>query len=207
MNEVIAEIRLDNIYNSFIYISKSLEKHNSDSHYRDEGTKLQMNQGFAWYQDFVSFYMLSDYQSYWVKIAVAESLEIDPVIAVQTKNFTEKQNHNTSVILLPFEVTGEERIHVFADATDGAIFSFPLYTGHYQLLFQNRFFTREEIEAEPNFNCEDADYDDWDDEMELCLLTFIPTEVPIEPKILASRRRNAPTDVVLYDRKLHPNGD
>ncbi len=43
--------------------------------------------------------------------------------------------------------------------------------------------------------------------MELCLLTFIPTEVPIEPKILASRRRNAPTDVVLYDRKLHPNGD
>ncbi len=78
MNEVIAEIRLDNIYNSFIYISKSLEIHNHDSHYKDEGIKLQMNQGFVWYQDFISFYMLSDYQSYWVKISIGEKLEIDP---------------------------------------------------------------------------------------------------------------------------------
>ena len=203
MNEVIAEIRIDNIYNSFIHVSKlpiiykSSQVRGSES----EGIKLLLDQGFVWYQDLIAFNMLSDYQSYWIKIAIKERLEIDPVIA-------NDKSGRASAILLPFQITREERIYVFGDDEDHVTFSSALSTGHYQLLFENREFTREEVEAEPNFDCED--YDDWEDEIELCLLTFIPTIEPIEPKIFTdkgwSETKNS-TPLILYDRKLYPNSD
>ena len=79
--------------------------------------------------------------------------------------------------------------------------------GHYKLLFQNRDFTREEIEASPNNDCQDLDYDDWDDQLELCLLTFTPTKEPIEPKILkyngSLKSKESPKPLILFDRKLN----
>ena len=203
MNQVIAEIRLYNIFTPTINISKSFETHNYSKHYRNVGFERLLKQGFIWYQDFISFHMLSDYREYWVKIAVKKRLKIDSVIA--------NTNKDNSVIILPFQVLKTDRIYVFADYGKGVIFSFTLPLGHYQLLFQNRFFTREEIEAEPNFNCEDLDYDDWDEEIELCLLTFIPIETAIQPKILAYKSslgsKNLPTSLILYDRKMYQNGE
>jgi len=203
MNEVIAEIRLYNIFTPTINISKSLERENYSKHYHNVGFHQLLKQGFIWYQDFITFDMLSDYREYWVKIAIKDRLEIDSVI---TNN-----NSNNSVIILPFQVLKGERIYVFADYGEGVILSFTLPVGHYQLLFQNRFFTREEIEAEPNFNCEDFDYDDWDEEIELCLLTFIPTEAAIEPKVLAYKNglgsKNLPTSLILYDQKMHQTSE
>lgn len=52
------------------------------------------------------------------------------------------------------------RLYLFG-GDDELILSFTLPIGHYQLLFENRFFTREKIEAEPIFDCEDIDYDDY----------------------------------------------
>ena len=208
MNKVIAEIRIENIYNSFIHISKSPQMHNYGGHYDDEGIDTLLNQGFVWYQDFISFYMLSDYQAYWVKIAVSESLEIDSIIANAETLGTDNP---ASVILLPFQTTGEEQIYVFGDYDKDVILSFTLPAGHYQLLFQNRYFTREEIEAEPNFNCQDLDYDSWEHNLELCLLTFIPTDAAIEPKILAyqggleSKEYSEPS--ILYKQKLYESDD
>ena len=46
--------------------------------------------------------------------------------------------------------------------------------------------TEEEIEASPNNDCQDLEYDDCDYINELCLLTFIPTNKVIEPKILVT---------------------
>ncbi len=208
MNEVIAEIRIDNVFASFVHVSKlpigykSSQVRGSES----EGIKLLLDQGFVWFQDSIAFYMLSDYQSYWIKIAISESLEIDPVIA----NAKELGiGGRASAILLPFQLTGEERVCVFGDYDDNVTFSFTLPAGHYQLLFQNRYFTREEVEAEPNFDCEDYDY--WEDEIELCLLTFIPTKEPIEPKIFTYKSqlgtKDFSTPLILYDRKLHQNSD
>lgn len=165
-----------------------------------------LEQGFVWYQDAIEFDTLTDYQNYWVKVAVNDGLEIDPIIAAETNNLTESSNHST-VILLPFQVFDEERVYVFGDREQYVLLSFTLPAGHYQLLFQNRLFTRDEIETDPHFDCEDYDYDDYDNDLELCLLTFIPTETPIEPKILAPRSRKLPTSLILYDRKLYPNSE
>ena len=207
MNEVIAEIRIDNNCVSSIHISK-LPRGYKFSQIRvgepEEYSKLLLDQGFVWYQDFIAFDMFSDYLSYWIKIAIKERLEIDPVIA-------NAKSGSASVILLPFQITSEERVCVFGDDNYTGTFSFTLPAGHYQLLFENRDFTREEVEAEPNFDCEDMDYDDWEDEMELCLLTFIPTIEPIEPKIFAYRSvlgtKDFSTPLILCERKLYPNSD
>ncbi len=209
MNEVIAEIRIDNVFTSTIHVSNSpmiLKSSRVIGGEPEEDIRILTNQGFVWFRDSIAFDMLSDYQSYWVKIAVAESLEIDSVIANAKKL---RLADGASAILLPFQLAVEERVCVFGDVNDGVIFSFPLPAGHYQLLFQNRYFTREEVEAEPNFNCEDYDY--WEDEIELCLLTFIPTKEQIEPKIFTYKSqlgtKDFSTPLILYDRKLHQNSD
>lgn len=69
--------------------------------------------------------MLSDLQSYWIKIAVNDRLEIDPVIA--------NPDEPSSTILLPFEIVGEERVSVFGDVNDNVIFTFSLSKGHHLL--------------------------------------------------------------------------
>ncbi len=165
---------------------------------------LLLDQGFVWYQDFIAFNMLRDYLSYWIKIAIKEGLELDSVIA-------NGESGQASVMLLPFQITSEERVCVFGDDRCSATFSFTLPVGHYQLLFQNREFTREEIEAEPNFECEDMDYDDWDDQMELCLLTFIPTKEPIEAKIFTNKSplgtEDFSTPLIIHERKMYQDSD
>ncbi len=208
MNEVIAEIRINNVSTSIIHVSKLPIGYKS-SQVRvsepEEYSELVLDQGFAWYQDFIAFDMFSDYLSYWIKIEIKDRLEIDPVIANDKEL---RRDGLASVILLPFQITSEEQVCVFGDDDVSVTFSFTLPAGHYQLLFQNRDFTREEVEAEPNFDCEDYDY--WEDEIELCLLTFIPTQEPIEPKIFIDRGwagTKDSTPLILYDQKLYPNTD
>ena len=206
MNEIIAEVRVDNVFTPTIHVSNSpiiLKSDRVIGGEAEENSNVLYEQGFVWFQDCIAFDMLRDYQSYWVKIGFAESLEIDPVIA-------KAKGGDASVILLPFQITDRERVCVFGDVNDGVIFTFTLYAGHYKLLFQNREFTREEIEAEPNFDCEDIEYDDWDDQIELCLLTFIPTIEPIEPKVIqyhGKARTENSAALILHDRKLYQNND
>ena len=204
MNKVLAKIKIDNIFTSTVFVSKSPGEHSRKRQFDNEMLDTMFRQRFAWYQDFIAFYMLRNYRSYWVKIAISESLELDYFIANAEKL---KRDISSNVILFPFQVTDEERVHVFGGDDVTASFSFTLSAGHYQLLFQNREFTREEIEASPNNDYQDLDYDDWDDQLELCLLTFIPTEEPIEPKILkyngSLKSKKLPSPLVLFDRKLN----
>ncbi|MGF1488936.1 MAG: hypothetical protein ACFBSE_17770 [Prochloraceae cyanobacterium] len=209
MNEVIAEIKIENIYTPVINTSKSTETRNYyNHHFNDDEVNLRFDQGFVWYQDFVSFCMLTDYRGYWIKIAVKDNLELDPVI-VNPRKF--EAVGTASVMILPFQVKSKERIEVFGDHEGSVILSFILRPGHYQLLFQNRYFTREEIEAEPNFDCENLECDDWKEPLEFCLLTFIPTIEPIEPKIftykspLGTKEFSQP--LILYDKKLYQNNE
>ncbi len=211
MNEVIAEIRINDIFVPFIHVSKLPIGYKSSQVIGDEPedySDLLLDQGFVWYQDFIAFNMLRDYLSYWIKIEIKDCLEIDPVI-VNAKELG--MYVPASVILLPFQITSEERVCVFGDDPVSATFSFTLPAGHYQLLFQNRDFTREEIEAEPNFNCENMDYDKWEDQMELCLLTFIPTKEPIEAKILTYRSELGTKDfsnqLIIHERKMYQDSD
>ncbi|MGF1488935.1 MAG: hypothetical protein ACFBSE_17765 [Prochloraceae cyanobacterium] len=209
MNEVIAEFRLYNIFTSDINISKSTEARNYyQAHSLDKSFNVRDKQGFVWYQDFVSFYTLSDYRAYWIKIAVKDRLEIDPIIA----NAKELRRIDaTTAILLPFQAKSEQRIYVFGDDPGSVIFSFHLPTGHHQLLFQNRLFTKEEIQVKFNVDCQDLGYREWEDPLEFCLLTFIPTIEPIEPKILAYKNsfgtKEFSQPLILYDRKLYQNND
>ena len=211
MNKVIAEIRIDDMFVPFIHISK-LPRGYKSSQIRlgesEDYSILLLDQGFVWYQDFIAFDMLRDYLSYWIKIAIKDRLEIDLVIANVKDS---RMNYEANVILLPFQITDEERVCVFGDDNCTDTFSFTLPAGHYQLLFENREFTTEEVEAEPNFECVDMDYDDWEDYMELCLLTFIPTIEPIEPKIFAYKSQlgteDFSTPLILYDRKLYQDSD
>ena len=206
MNEVQAEFRIDNLFVSFIHVCKLPIEHKFKKIERlvqvEDYSKLLLDQGFVWYQDFIAFYMLSDYRSYWIKTTVTESLEIDSVIA-------NARGGQASAIVLPFQVTDQERVCVFGDDDTTANFSFTLPARHYQLLFQNRHFTPDEVEAEPNFNCDD--YSDWDEEIELCLLTFVPAIKPIEPKIITYKSRlgtkDFSTPLTLFDRKLYQSDD
>ena len=206
MNEVQAEFRIDNLFVSFIHVCKLPIEYKFGKIGRlvqaEDYSKLLLDQGFVWYQDFIAFYMLSDYRSYWIKTAVTESLEIDSVIA-------NARGGRASAIVLPFQISDRERVCVFGDDDTTASFSFTLPAGHYQLLFQNRHFTPDEVEAEPNFDCDD--YSDWDEEIELCLLSFIPATEPTEPKIITYKSRlgskDFSTPLTLFDRKLYQSDD
>ena len=203
MNEVQAEFRIDNLFVSSIHVGKLPIERESSKVKRvekpDDRIKLLFNQGFIWYQDFIRFCMLVDYRSYWIKIAIAESLEIDSIIT--------DIGGRASVIVLPFQITDRERVCIFGDDDTTADFSFTLPAGHYQLLFQNREFTSEELKA--NFDCED--YDDWEDPLEFCLLTFIPTIEPIEPKVFTYKSplgaKDFSTPLTLFDRNLYQRDD
>lgn len=211
MNEVIAEVRISNIHVPFLNISKYPQKDirlklfNSEMEHQLLGSRDTIPQGFAWYRDFISFDMLTDYQTYWVKIAVSEILEIDSVIAQDIKS----GNLRANVIILPFQVAEDDRLYIFGDYEGDVSLSFTLPTGNYQLLFQNRDFTREEIEASPNFDCEDMDYDDCDTSIELCKLTFIPTKEVVKPQIIVYKgcikSKTPPNPLILFNRNLHPS--
>ncbi|MGB6296504.1 MAG: pentapeptide repeat-containing protein [Rivularia sp. (in: cyanobacteria)] len=211
MNEVIAEVRISNIYVPFLNISKYPQKEIRQKLFNDEmghqllGSRDTIPQGFAWYRDFISFDMLTDYQTFWVKIAVSETLEIDSVIAQDMKS----GNLRANVIILPFQVAEDDRLYIFGDYDEDVSLSFTLPAGNYQLLFQNRDFTREEIEASPNFDCEDMDYDDCDTSIELCKLTFIPTEEVIKPQIIVYKgcikSKTPPNPLTIFNRNLHPS--
>lgn len=212
MNKVIAEIRIENIYNSFIHISKSSQTHEYDYIKQQEPQKQEFNQllkqGFIWYPDFIVFDTIGDLERYWVKIAVSETLEIDSVVA---ENKNSRGANRASAIVLPFQVEEQDRVYVFGDYEDDTILSFTLSAGHYQLLIQNRNFTREEIEASPNNDCKDLDYDDWDEDLELCLLTFIPTEEVVKPEILvyegSFKSKEPSSPLILFDRKMYQSSN
>ena len=206
MNEVLAEFGIYNQYVSSIHVCKLPIEHEFSKVRRagktEDYSSLLIDRGFVWYQDFMAFYMLSDYRSYWIKIAVKDCLELDSVIA-------NARGGRASAIVLPFQITDRERVCVFGDDDTTASFSFTLPAGHYQLLFQNRHFTPDEVEAEPNFDCDD--YSDWDEEIELCLLSFIPVTEPTEPKIITYKSRLRTEKVsyplTLFDRKLYRSDD
>lgn len=206
MTKLLAEFRIDNVSAPFIHISKSSsQSYSKKKEYQNEASNLLIGpQGFMWYRDFIAFDMLSDIERYWVKIAVCETLEIDPIIAKAKDSF------EASAIVLPFEVVDEDRVYVFGD-DDAVIFSFTLPVGHYQLLFQNRDFTKEEIESSPHFDCKDGNYDDCDDISELCTLTFIPTDEVIKPEILVYKgsleSKEAPTPLILFDQEMYQAND
>ncbi|MDJ0698023.1 hypothetical protein [Mastigocoleus sp. MO_188.B34] len=198
MNKILAEIKIDNVSTPFIHISKSSEVYRRKEGYENQVPNLLMGpQGFIWYPDFIGFDMLSDAESYWVKIAVSETLQIDPIIAAAKDSF------EASAIVLPFQVINGERVYLFGD-DDAVIFSFTLPVGHYQLLFQNRNFTTEEIENSPHFKHRDLDSDDCDRIPELCILTFIPTNTAIKPEILVYKgsleTTEPPEPLILCDR-------
>ena len=212
MKKVLAEIRIENIGTSFIHISKSPQMYEyiKQNKYEDRGFNLLLRQGFVWYQDFIEFSMLSDFQSYWIKIAVAETLEIDSVIADAIKRPGNSFAGN-DIIVLPFKIEDKDKVYVFGDYEEDLNLSFTLPAGNYKLLFQNRDFTPEEIEASPNNDCQDLDYDDWDENMELCLLTFIPTEEVVEPEILvyrsSTRKVKSANPLILFNEKLYEDYD
>lgn len=202
MTKLLAEFRIDNISAPFIHISKSSSQtYSGRKEYENAVSNLLIGpQGFMCYRDFIAFDMLSDVEKYWVKIAVSETLDIDPIIAKAKDSF------EASAIVLPFEVVDGDRVYVFGD-DDAVIFSFTLPVGHYQLLFQNRDFTREEIETSPHLDCKHGNYDDSDDISELCMLTFIPTYEAIEPEILVYKgsleSKEPPTPLIIFDREMY----
>ncbi len=200
MNKILAEIKIDNVSTPFLHISKSSEVYRRKKGYESEVSNLLMGpQGFIWYPDFIAFDMLSDIESYWVKIAVSETLEIDPIIAKAKDSF------EASAIVLPFEIANGDRVYIFGD-DDAVIFSFTLPVGHYQLLFQNRDFTTEEIEASPHFNCKNRVRDRCNDIPELCMLNFIPTPEAIEPEILIYKgsleTKEPPNPLIIFERDM-----
>lgn len=201
MNKILAEVRIDNVSTPFLHISKSSEVYSRKKGYENEVSNLLMGpQGFIWYPDFIAFDMLSDIESYWVRVAVCETLEIDPIITEAKDSF------EASAIVLPFQVVDGDRLYLFGD-DDAVVFSFTLPVGHYQLLFQNRNFTREEVEALPNFDYEDLDRDD----IELCVLNFIPAQKAIEPEILVYKgsieTKEPPTSLMLFDQQMYHSRD
>ena len=199
MNEILAEMHLSNFSTDSIYISKSFDVYRKEGDMSDEAERLlfgPLSQGFVWYPDFIAFDMLGEERDYWVKLAVNETLEVNQTLI----------ENEQSVIVLPFQANKGDRLHIFGEE-DELVLSFTLPVGYYQLLFQNRLFTREEIEASPNNNCQDLDYDECDYIPELCQLTFIPTKEVVEPEILvykgSLKSKEPPSPLVLFDQKLN----
>ena len=148
--------------------------------------------------------MLSDDIEFWVKLSVDETLKIDPILWKMVKS--NRTYRTERALVLPFQVFPEDRMHIFG-GEDDLVFSFTLPPGHYQLLFQDRFFTRKEIEASPNNDCEDIEYDlskcDYIDDF--CQITFIPIEDKIEPKFIiyeGSMEAKKFPPIVIHERKI-----
>ena len=201
MNEVIAQMHLSNSSTDSIYISKSFDVYRKEGEISDEAERLlfgSKSQGFVWYPDFIAFDMLGEERNYWVKLAINETLSVNQTLI----------ENEQSVIVLPFQANKGDRLYLFGEEDD-LVLSFTLPVGHYKLLFQNRLFTREEIEASSNNNCQDLDYDydECDYIPELCQLTFIPTQEVVEPEILvykgSLKSKEPPSPLVLFDQKLN----
>ncbi|MGD1940759.1 MAG: competence protein ComJ [Leptolyngbyaceae cyanobacterium] len=139
----------------------------------NEAYALKGAQGFAWYRDAVIYDL--DQENCWVEI-------------YQTQRLEEVSSNVSRAILLPFSVP--EAGHLFMmEYSD--ILSFEILPGQYQLLFERRQLTENELFSiekyaafayQPQGDSTSRQFPR--ESPEHCKLTFVPTQEPVEPKLL-----------------------
>jgi hypothetical protein len=153
----------------------------------DLWTAADSAQEFMWYPDFTCFATIGHVGDYHVEIWKGD-----------TGDTVEVDSDTMRAILVPFTVSEVRFVWVTGD---GLGFVLPIHPGCYQLIFQNRYLTDEEIRELPDFDQDDQEYYD-DDELkpELCKLTFIPATGEVEPQILRQDSEMTPPSVlVMHD--------
>ncbi|NEZ64144.1 hypothetical protein D0962_15325 [Leptolyngbyaceae cyanobacterium CCMR0082] len=133
----------------------------------NEGYHARDVQGFAWYPNCVTFDLANG--DSWLTVYHSQKLEIQP--------------ETTRAILVPFNVPGDGYIEITGNFD---VTRLDIPTGQYQLLFELRLLTKDEIfttEKYSNFRPQQADKD-FLEPPELCTLTFTPTAERVEPKLL-----------------------
>ncbi|MBE9062943.1 competence protein ComJ [cf. Phormidesmis sp. LEGE 11477] len=136
--------------------------------------RLLGKQGFVWYEDFVAFRNIGDSRSYSVKIYLSEELSL--------------QEDIKRSILLPYTVQPPGELLV--TGSYGECHSFQITPGKYQLLFESRFMTDQEIAASIEYNRRLSEVGGPNPEFgeearpQLFIFTFIPTTDEVEAKII-----------------------
>ena len=134
----------------------------------NEGYHARDIQGFAWYANCVTFDLV--HGDSWLKIYHSRQLDIQP--------------ETTRAIVVPFTVPEEGYIEITGDLD---VTRLDIPTGQYQLLFELRQLTQDEIfttEKYSNFRRLEQEDGEIIELPELCTLTFIPTAERVEPKLL-----------------------
>jgi hypothetical protein len=142
--------------------------------------EIDVAQRFMWWPDFVCFLPVSDFGAYHVEVWQASNVEVD--------------SDTVRAILVPFYVS--DIASVWVSGTDDRGISVPIPSGHYQLLFQNRYLTDEEMLRLPGFG---ESYLHFTLKPELCKLTFVPIRGEVQPQILRQdEQMRPPSELVLH---------
>ena len=157
--------------------------------YSDRDINAYFDQGFVWHPNFIGFKTRNNIGGCWVQAYVSESLSLEPD--------TER------AIVVPYRVSDENYFYLSDDNLGEHV---DLKSGQYQLLYQNRRLSNDEIESLGD----EFDYFDPEDGInpessrpELCLLTFIPTTEVIKPQILRSEPGfNPPSELIVFDEPM-----
>ena len=137
--------------------------------------RLLSTQGFIWYEDFVAFNSIGDRRSYFVKIYLAGELSF--------------QEDIKRSILLPYTVQPPGELLV-TGSYGMMCHPFQIPPGKYQLLFEVRYFTDQEIEASAKYRKLMNEVRGPNGELreevrpQLCLFTFIPTTDEVKAEIV-----------------------
>lgn len=186
MAKLIKEFEITNNYVSFIYVTKSQD---CFSLIDTKEINTIHDQGFVWYRNFVGFLGISDIRSYWIRIFVSNNLELEPDIR--------------RAIVVPFKVSKRDIIYI--DNGDN-LFPFPMKSGYYQLLFETRELTEEEVKKLPRFAQIYLRPSLTSNIPQLVKLTFIPTEGMTKPEILllkggGIKNKVGDDDLILFDEE------
>lgn len=187
MAKLIKEFELSNNYTSTIHIVKSQDYLCPMDTIKEVNTIH--DQGFVWYKNFVGFLGMSDTRAYWVRIFVSDNLELEP--------------DTRRAIVVPFQVPHSNILYM--DNGDN-LFPFPMKSGYYQLLFETRELTEEEVKKLPRFAQIYLRPSLTSNIPQLVKLTFIPTEGMTKPEILvlkggSIKKKVGDDDLVLFDEE------
>lgn len=140
--------------------------------YTPEAWDIGCAQGFIWYPHYVLFFPPGDLGSYWVEIYISDTLELQP--------------ETIRAIAVPFTVPKANKI--FISGSDDLGTPVSIGQGNYQLLFETRYMTVDDVSWLPGFDwfTDESDEDPPDLAPELIRFTIIPTDELPEPKFFRS---------------------
>lgn len=151
-----------------------------------DALKILFDQGFLLYRNLVTFSNMSDLGIYWVRILTSDELRVDVNIR--------------KAIVLPYEVRKSGNLFLYCE-TLNYYEPFSIEKGKYNLLYETRFLTEDEVASIPEYAEDFLPADNYTEFPELIQFTFVPTKRLPKPKYLIGRRTNPDSELVIFNEE------